>query len=64
MRATLGSRCCKNHQNGAGEVLSARDDYQLYVQFRIEWYFIFQVSFEFGPVTAPEVRVIRWVKKG
>jgi hypothetical protein len=24
----------------------------------------FQVSLEFGPVSAPEIRAIRWLKKG
>jgi len=31
------------------------------VQFRIERNLIFQVSLEFGPVSEPEIRAIRWV---
>ena len=64
MRAALGSRSCQSLQNGAGEVLNARVDYHLIVQFRIERNLIFQASFEVGPVNAPEVRAIRWVLKG
>ena len=54
-QATLGSRCCQSLQNGAGEVINARVDCHLVVQFRIECYLIFQVSLEVGPVSAPEV---------
>jgi hypothetical protein len=63
-RATLGSRCCKSLQNGAGEVLNAHVDCHPIVGFRIERTLVFQVSLEVGPVSAPEIRAIRWVMKG
>ena len=62
--ATLGSRCRQSLQNGAGEVLNARVEFHPLVQFRIERNLIFQVSLEVGPVSAPEIRTIRWVLKG
>jgi hypothetical protein len=34
------------------------------VQFRVERNLVFQVSLEVGPVSVPEIRAIRWVKKG
>jgi hypothetical protein len=62
--ATLGSRCGKSLQNGAGEVLNARVDCHPVVQFRVEQNLVFQVNLEVGPVSAPEIRAIRWVMKG
>jgi hypothetical protein len=63
-RATLGSRCRQNLQNGAGVVLNAHVDCNPVVQFRIERNLIFHLSLEFGRVSAPEIRAIRWVLKG
>jgi len=63
-RETLGSRCRQSLQNGAGEVLNARVDCIPVVQFRTERNLIFQVSLEVGPVSAPEIRAIRWVLNG
>jgi hypothetical protein len=63
-RATFWSRCRHSLQDVAGEVLDARVDCHPVVQFRIERNFIFQVSLEIGPVSAPVVRAIRWVVEG
>jgi hypothetical protein len=60
---TLGSRCFKCLQNGAG-VLNARADCHPVEQFRFERNLVFQVSLEFGPVSTPKIRAIRWMKKG
>ena len=62
--ATFGSRCRQNLQDGAGEILNACVDCHPIVQFRIERNMIFQVSLEVGPISAPEIRAIRWVMKG
>ena len=61
---TLRISLCQILQNGAWEVLNARVDCHLSLQFRIEWKYIFEVSLEVGPVSASEVRAIRWVVKG
>jgi len=63
-RATFGSRCCQSFQKGAGEILNLPIDCHPVVQFQIEPNLIFQVSLKFGPVSAPEIRAIRWVLKG
>ena len=54
-RATLGNICRQNLHNSAGKVLNSRVDCHPVVQFRIERNFIFQVSLEVGPVSAPLV---------
>ena len=48
----------------AGEVLNACVDCHSIVQLRIERNFIFQMSLEVGPISAPEIRAIRWVMRG
>ena len=62
--ATFGSRCRQSLQDGAGVILNACVDCHPIVQFRIERNMIFQVILEFGPISAPEIRVIRWLMKG
>jgi hypothetical protein len=54
----------RNLQNGAGEVLNACVDCHPIVHFGIERNLIFQVCVEVGPISAPEIRAIRWVMKG
>ena len=61
--AALGCSRCQSLQNGDGDVLNARVDCHPVVQFRIELNLVFQVSLEVGPVSAPEIRAIRWVLK-
>jgi len=51
-------------QNGNGEVLNACVDCHPFVKLRNEGNLIFQVSLELGPISAPEIRAIRWVMKG
>jgi len=62
--ATFGSRCRQRLQHGAGEILIACVDCHPIVQFRIERNITLQVRLEFGPISAPEIRAIRWVMKG
>ena len=63
-RATLGIWRCQSPPNGAGEVLRPYVDWHLVVQFWMKRNYLFQLRLEVGPVSAPEVRVIRWVMKG
>jgi hypothetical protein len=63
-RATFGSGYRQSLQNGAGVVLNARVDSHLIVQIRVERNFIFQISLEFGPISAPGVSAIRCVTEG
>ena len=62
--ATFGSRCRQSLQDGSGEILNAYVDCHPIVLFRIERNMIFQVSLEVGPISAPEIRAIRWMMKG
>ena len=61
---TFGSRCRQSLQDGGGEILNACVDCHPIVQFRIERNMTFQVSLDVGPISAPEIRAIRWVIKG
>jgi len=62
--ATFGSRYRQSLQDGAGKILNACVDCHPIDQFRLERYMIFQVSLEVGPISAPEIKAIRWVMKG
>ena len=62
--ATFGSRCSQIVHDGVGEILNECVECHPNVQFRIERNMIFQVSLEFGPISSPEIRAIRWVMKG
>ena len=63
MRATFG---CGSHQSlddGAGEILNTSFDIHTVEQFQIERDFGFQLGLEIGPVSAPDIRSIRWSMK-
>ena len=63
MRATFG---CGSHQSlddGAGEVPNILFNIHTVEQFQIERNFGFQLGLEFGPVSAPDIRSIRWAMK-
>ena len=62
--ATLRSGSFQSPKNGAGEVLNTRVDIHTIMQFRVERDFGFQVGLEYGPVSAPDIRSIRWVLEG
>ena len=59
--AEFGSRGRQTLQDGAEEVLNAYVNCHSIVQFRIERNFVFQMSLEFGPISAPGNRAIRRV---
>ena len=63
-RSTLESVNCQSLQNVAGDDFNARLDSHLIVQFRIERNLFSQVRLGDGPVSALEVRAIRWTVKG
>jgi hypothetical protein len=63
VRATLKIGSCQISKDGAGEVLNTCVDILAFVQFRDEWDFCFQVGLDVGPVSAPDIRSIRWVWK-
>jgi hypothetical protein len=47
-RATLGSRCFKSLQDGAGEILNSRVECHPVEQFRVERNLVFSVSLKVG----------------
>jgi hypothetical protein len=60
----LAVDAARDSRKAPEKVLNARVDCHPVVQFRIERTLIFPVSLEVGPVSAPEIRAIRWVLKG
>ena len=63
-RATLRSGSFQSLKDGAGKVLNTRVDIHTVMQFRVERNFGFQMGLEFGPVSAPNIRSVRWVLEG
>ena len=63
-RATLRSGIFQSPKDCAGEDLNTRVDIQSIMQFRVEKNFGLQVGLEVGPVSAPDIRSIRWVLEG
>ncbi len=64
MWATFGCGNRQSLKDRVGEVPNTRVDIHTVEQFRVERNFGFQVSLEVGPVSAPDVRSIRWAVKG
>ena len=63
-RATLRSGSFQSPKHGAGEVHNTLVDIHPIMQFQVERNFGFQVGLEFGPVSAPDIRSIRWLLEG
>ena len=63
-RATFGKRCRQSRQDDVERVLIAGFDCHLVVKFGIGRNLISQLSSELDPVSALDIRVMRWVLEG